>query len=63
MVSPYTGLPVEAWPAKTRELIEKHPLIPNFPGLLLPQKIINSASRNIAVILANLSSNDTALQT
>ncbi|MDY6804770.1 MAG: ScaI family restriction endonuclease [Cyanobacteriota bacterium] len=28
MASPYLGLPVERWEAKTRELIEEHPLDP-----------------------------------
>ncbi|MGK7905294.1 MAG: ScaI family restriction endonuclease [Hormoscilla sp.] len=28
MVSPYEGIPVEKWSAKTRELIEQHPLNP-----------------------------------
>lgn len=26
MISPYSGLPIEQWGAKTRELIEQHPL-------------------------------------
>lgn len=29
MTSPYTGLPVEAWQEKTREIIRQHPLDPN----------------------------------
>ncbi|MDJ0556861.1 MAG: ScaI family restriction endonuclease [Microcoleaceae cyanobacterium MO_207.B10] len=29
MRSPYSGLPVELWEAKTRELIQQHPLDPN----------------------------------
>lgn len=29
MASPYLGLPVERWEAKTRELIEEHPLDSN----------------------------------
>jgi hypothetical protein len=29
MVSPYSGIPVEKWSDKTKELIEEHPLKPN----------------------------------
>jgi hypothetical protein len=29
MLSPYSGLSVEDWEAKTKELIKRHPLAPN----------------------------------